>query len=96
MPEYRDPLPHLGRRLPPEFLRDLMTAPPIMSLKEAAPYLGLSESRARRLIANGRLAGVPGSRKGAKRCAVPRSAVIAYWEERYHEAATAQRVVDAR
>lgn len=81
--EYVDPLPALGTRLPPELLRDLMLAPPIMTLEQAAPYLALSVSRIRYLLAHGGLVGVCGQRDGTARAVVPRSSVIAYWERRY-------------
>lgn len=80
--EYSDPLPKLGARLPPEMLRDLMLAPPIMTLAQAAPYLALSVSRVRRLVAHGDIVGVSGQRDGTARAVVPRSSVIAYWERR--------------
>lgn len=81
--EYSDPLPALGSRLPPEMLRDLMLAPPIMTLAQAAPYLALSVSRLRYLLAHGGIVGCMGQRDGTARAVVPRSSVIAYWERRY-------------
>lgn len=80
---YADPLPALGANLPPELLRDLMSAPPLMSVVQAALYLLMSPARVRLLVRRGELAGCPGERQGASRAAVSRSAVIAYWEKRY-------------
>lgn len=76
--DYRD----LGKSLPPEFLAELMQAPPMLTLAEAATYLGLSESRTRALIHSRQLVGAAGSRRGSARCVIPRSAVIGYWERR--------------
>lgn len=73
----------LGKGLPRDVLAELMEAPPMMSLAEAARYLGLSESRVRALIHSRQLVGATGSKKGASRVVVPRSAVISYWERRY-------------
>lgn len=81
-PRGKDPLPELGATLPPELLRDLMTAPLIMTPAQAAPYLALTPARVRLLLRRGELAGVTGARAGAARAVVPRSAVIAYWERR--------------
>lgn len=89
-----EPMPDLGKRLPPELLHTLLQAPPMMNPKQAAEYLGMSESRVRALRRTGQIVGIGGAMKGSKRCSIPRSAVIAYWERRYQEAALAQQHID--
>lgn len=83
MTDYRDPLPDLGKRLPPELYREIMTAPPILGIREAAKYLGVSVSTVRALLRDRHLVGVGGARKGSKRCAIPRSSILVYWERQY-------------
>lgn len=82
MTDYRDPMPELGYRLPPEILREVMQAPPLMSAKEASPFMNMSPSRIRTLIRERQLTGVS-ARVGSERIVIPRSAVLAYWERRY-------------
>ena len=69
-------------RLPPEVIEELEKAPPMMTLKEAAKYLGLSVSRVRALLHKGHLAGIKSSR-GAERCIIPRAGVARLLERRH-------------
>lgn len=72
-----------SRVLPPELYEQLMQAPPMMGLKDAAKYLNLSVSRVRALLREGRIVGV-GASRGAERSTIPRLGVLAYWARRYH------------
>ena len=78
-----DPLPDLGKRLPPELYSELIKAPPLMTVREAVPYLKLSERQIRKLLRDKHLVGVGGSRKGSKRCVIPRASVFGYWEQQW-------------
>lgn len=80
---YVDPLPQLGRSLPPELLRDLMSLPPLMRASEAARQVGMTVDRMRALVRSGEIAGVAGGRAGAARMLVSRSGLIAWLERRY-------------
>lgn len=81
-----DPLPDLGKRLPPELYRELMTAPPILTVREAAAYMKMSEERVRVRLRQGKLAGsIRGAHGGAEKCLIPRSALLQYFEQRYLE-----------
>jgi len=91
MDSYVDPTPALGHRLPAPLLRDLMLAPPVLTVKQAAQYLNLSVSRVRALMRARKLTGIPATKGGSQRCCVPRSAVLAYWEERYLESLVDQQ-----
>jgi hypothetical protein len=72
----------LGSTLPREFLAELLEAPVMMSLAQAAKYVGLSESRTRVLLRTRQLVGAGGSKQGQQRCVIPRASVIVYWERR--------------